>query len=267
MATSFDLTEIKFENIGKWTLESGRLTYEIEHQDNSYMNFLNVLYAFVLNADNENGGEIMYIGKTTRSLRNRFMGYTNPGSQQQTNQKVNAGIKALLEKGNEVNIFCFKSLENLSWGQHTINLAAGLEDSLVRNFKPSWNGSQTTKQFVTESQELELEVDSNLNNSVEMDQMEIIDRFDVTLGKAYYEQGFMNPGVRVDDLFGREGEIVKLLIDGKELESRIDRTANVRGTVRLYFGRPLFEILQRKFKFGDTISYGIMSDNKIVLLS
>jgi hypothetical protein len=250
-------------------LDSDRLDYTIEHSDKSIINFPNALYAFVLNADNENGGEIMYIGKTTRSLKNRFLGYTNPGNNQQTNKKVNAGIKALLEKGEEVNIFCFKSLENLSWGQHTINLAAGLEDSLVRNFKPSWNGSQTTKQFVTESQELEREIDSNPNpdNSVEMDQIEIIDRFDVTLGVAYYKHGFINPGVRVDNFFGKVGETVKLLIDGKELEAKIDRTANLGGNVRLYFGKHLFEILQRKFKFGDTISYGIMSDNKIVLLS
>jgi hypothetical protein len=70
MATSFDLTEIKFENIGKWALVSGRLEYQIELKDRSIINFPNALYAFVVNAEDSEGGHVVYIGKTTKSLKN-----------------------------------------------------------------------------------------------------------------------------------------------------------------------------------------------------
>jgi len=265
MATSFDLTEIKFENIGKWALVSGRLEYQIELKDRSIINFPNALYAFVVNAEDSEGGHVVYIGKTTKSLKNRFMGYTNPGKSQQTNVKVNIGIRKEIELGSTVHIFCFKSLENLSWGVHSINLAAGLEDSLVRNFKPIWNGSQGSEKFITETQEIELENEPVSSNII--DQEEILDYFDVKLQKAYYEQGFINPGVRIDSLLGKEGDTMELIIDGRKLKTKVNRTANRTGCVRLYFGRDLVEILQRRFQYADTITYGIISSNKIILLS
>jgi hypothetical protein len=140
-----------------------------------------------------------------------------------------------------------------------------LEDSLVRNFKPTWNGNQGNQKFITETQELELEKEPI--SSTMKDQEEILDCFDVKLQKAYYEQGFINPGVRIDSLLGKEGDTMELIIDGRKLKTKVNRTANRTGCVRLYFGRDLVEILQRRFQYADTITYGIISSNKIILLS
>ncbi len=94
----------------------------------------NVLYAFVA------GGELMYLGKTVQSLRTRMAGYKNPGSTQPTNKRNNKNIKHSLAEGKCVEIFILPDNGLLHYGGFHVNLAAGLEDSLIRLLNPPWNG-------------------------------------------------------------------------------------------------------------------------------
>jgi hypothetical protein len=103
----------------------------------------NTLYAFCC------GDDVLYIGKTTKTLSKRFVGYCDPGNGRATNWKCHQGIRRLLERGREVRIFVLPSHSHLSWGGYEINMAAGLEDSLLRAFQPPWNGSN--KRWLSEA--------------------------------------------------------------------------------------------------------------------
>lgn len=95
----------------------------------------NTLYAFCC------GDEVLYIGKTTQTLAKRFVGYCDPGNGRATNYKCHKGIRELLSQDKEVRILVLPSDPSLKWNGIEINLAAGLEDSLVETFRPKWNGS------------------------------------------------------------------------------------------------------------------------------
>src|SRR5690606_8438345 len=93
------------------------------------------LYAFVVDE------AVLYIGKTARSIRARFIGYRFPGRGQVTNIRCNQKIRELLDDGREVRILVLVPTSSLQWGSFALDLAAGLEESLIRHFQPPWNGS------------------------------------------------------------------------------------------------------------------------------
>jgi hypothetical protein len=87
-------------------------------------------------------GDLTYIGKTTRTLRARMSGYRNPGPTQSTNIRNNERIRSALSQGKRVEIYAFRDTGLLKLGGFHLNLAAGLEDSLVRELSPPWNGGR-----------------------------------------------------------------------------------------------------------------------------
>ena len=93
----------------------------------------NVLYAFV------SAGTVLYIGKTVGSLSGRMSGYQSPGPTQSTNTAGNRSLKHLLSQGPTVEIHALPDNGLLFYGGFHVNLAAGLEDSLVADLKPEWN--------------------------------------------------------------------------------------------------------------------------------
>ena len=74
-------------------------------------------------------GQPFYIGRTTQLFSKRMYGYQNPGSSQSTNVRNNDSIRSALQQGRSVEVYC-------------INLAAGLEDNLIRELTPPWNGGK-----------------------------------------------------------------------------------------------------------------------------
>jgi hypothetical protein len=125
------LQNLGFEDVGEWKLEGSTLSCEI----NRYANEYNILYAFV------SQDEIKYIGKSVRALKNRMYGYKFPGPTQRTNLKNNQNIIALLQKDIQVKIMVFIQKNTMEYGGFEVNLAAGLEDSLISQIKPEWNNS------------------------------------------------------------------------------------------------------------------------------
>ena len=126
------LMNIGFRVVGRWLLEEKgtKLSYILDSESNSR----NILYAFI------SGTEILYIGKTTQPLRKRMYGYQNPGATQNTNIKGNKFISDLLHTGSTVEIYVLPDNGLLHFGNFHINLAAGLEDSLITKLQPKWNG-------------------------------------------------------------------------------------------------------------------------------
>lgn len=123
------LEYIGFRAVGAWSLENGRVRCILTDCASA----ANILYSFVVD------GEVMYIGKTVRTLKERLYGYQNPGPTQSTNIKGNGLILEALQAGSRVSVYALPDNGLLHYGGFHVNLAAGLEDSLVSNLKPAWN--------------------------------------------------------------------------------------------------------------------------------
>jgi len=132
MTTDAPLEQLKkvgFRRVGEWTLDAETLSCVLEDVSSSR----NVLYAFV------EGETVLYIGKSVRSLKQRLSGYKRPGSSQRTNLKANSRIRAALGAERRIEVYAFADPGQLTHAGFRINLAAGLEDSLIDALKPAWN--------------------------------------------------------------------------------------------------------------------------------
>ena len=263
MATSQDLLEIQFNKVGNWSLnDNSELSYSIDNSLSLIINFPNILYAFVL--EMELGDKLMYLGKTTKSLKQRFTGYLKPGSGQQTNIRVNEKILELLNNGNKISIYVFKDIECLQWSGYNLNLPAALEDSLVNKFSPDWNIHGKNK-FLSSTAELE---NSNITNVDIESTLTYEFIFDIILGETYYNKGFVNPGIKADEYLGEHDQIVTLVLkNGEVLKSKIDRNANANKSVRLSFKSDLVNFYKKYYELGQKISFGIISKNQLVILT
>lgn len=123
------IKKLGFKHIGNWSLSNNNIRFKLTDKTDKK----EVLYAFMVS------NEIKYIGKTISGLDKRFSGYQNPGHTQSTNIKNNRRIKEELEKGNNVDIYILEEEKPMYYKNIKINLAAGLEDSLIEEFKSAWN--------------------------------------------------------------------------------------------------------------------------------
>lgn len=123
------LKELGFEHAGCAKLGPNGLDFDISQHSAS----LNILYAFI------SGEQVLYIGITSRSFRERMNNYKNPGPSQSTNLGNKARIEQLLGSGVEVDILVFSSQVRIIYRSVAINLSAGLERPLISLLRPPWN--------------------------------------------------------------------------------------------------------------------------------
>ncbi|MCY2994580.1 MAG: GIY-YIG nuclease family protein [Planctomycetota bacterium] len=126
------LVDVGFKIAGSWNLDGDGIACDM----NDLAAARNVLYAFAVD------GELVYVGKTVQPLRARMTGYRNPAPTQSTNIKNNSNIRQCLAHGKRVEIYVLPDNGLLHYGKFHVNLAAGLEDSVVRELNPPWNGGQ-----------------------------------------------------------------------------------------------------------------------------
>jgi hypothetical protein len=96
----------------------------------------NVLYAFVIDDD------VKYIGKSVKTLKHRMRQYQKPGPTQSRNVRNNGYILNELGRNKKVNVYALPDNGLLYYGEFHLNLAAGLEDSLIKLSDPPWNGGK-----------------------------------------------------------------------------------------------------------------------------
>ena len=120
---------IGFRLAGCWQLADAGISFTLNWESSPP-----VLYAFVVDDD------VMYIGKTIRPLPNRMNAYRY--ATRSTNIKNNRNIRDNLQTGRRVEIFVLPDNGLLQYGGFRVNLAAGLEDSLIAELLPPWNGGQ-----------------------------------------------------------------------------------------------------------------------------
>ena len=123
------LEDMGFRRCGEWRTDADRIKCVLV----DHAAAMNVLYAFI------SDGSVLYVGKTVRTLKQRMYNYQNPGPSQSTSIRCNKLIYDTVAGGKPVEIHALPDNGLLYYGGFHVNLAAGLEDSLVATLKPVWN--------------------------------------------------------------------------------------------------------------------------------
>jgi len=136
MQTPLDrLTGIGFRRAGHWELTNGVLRLVLPPPLPASQD---LLYAFVV------GGDLAYVGKTTQGLVKRLQCYRSPPTNADrggsTNINNHRRIAEALGRASSVDVYVLDSLPAQQHGGFEISLAAGLEDALIRELAPQWNG-------------------------------------------------------------------------------------------------------------------------------
>lgn len=243
-----ELSELGFIKIGHWKLKNNELQFEIKR----YGSESNLIYSFVCD------DRIKYIGKTVQTIYQRLNGYKNPGNSQRTNIRINNLIHNTLSRGNKVDIYIFIDNARLKYGNMKINLAAGIEDSLISEFSPNWNIFGKTARKVKYKN-----IPANQINN------ELGDTFTIVIGKAYYYDGFFNVRVKYSELFGHDLTKIRIQLGENTnnlIEGYVNRTANRNGTPRIMAGKEYKHWIQKNFKQGDIFKVMIIKQDFIKLL-
>jgi hypothetical protein len=277
--TADTLLNLGFRDIAAWVTSSGNggIDYRMDGPnppaDRVLLGEVNSLYAFV------HGDRVMYIGKTARNLRDRIAGYRNPHVGQRTNWRCNGNIRDMLKRNEVIRILVFNPIPKLRYGDFDINLAAGLEDSLIAEFDPPWNGRERGRAITEEAEREEAALPSDASSETNA-AFPIVPEpnsptpvgaasFQIVLGDTYYRQGLINPGVNASRLLGDDGDPIAIKFgDGSEpVISRIDRTANKSGAVRVVGrNRLIAQWFQKHFSEGDVIEARVLDQHCILLL-
>ncbi|WP_110877647.1 GIY-YIG nuclease family protein [Franconibacter helveticus] len=242
------LIEIGFIKVGFWQITDGNLKY---HLDERFKDVKNNLYAFICD------GEVKYVGKTTRLLRNRMYHYSRPGPSQSTNIKNNANIIEMLSNNIAVDIFVLPDSGLMHYGQFHLNLAAGLEDSIISVINPEWNGIQRPL----------LKVDAVVSTEAEVITHSSTKQFTFNMTDTYWRRGFFNVPVVSSQDFGKDGENIKILLrDGvSSMTGMINRTANQSGSPRIMGGVELRQYFQLNYTIGDVVPFDLITQNMMKL--
>ncbi|ECG3782371.1 GIY-YIG nuclease family protein [Salmonella enterica subsp. enterica serovar Florida] len=242
------LTEIGFIKVGFWQIRDGSLKYYL---DNRFIDVKNNLYAFVCD------GEVKYVGKTTRLLRNRMYHYSRPSPSQSTNIKNNANIIEMLSKNIAVDILVLPDSGLMHYGQFHLNLVAGLEDSIISVISPEWNGIQKPVLKSEEVVSTEAEIITHSNTK----------QFTFNMTNTYWRRGFFNVPVVSSQNFGKDGENIKIVLrDGvSSITGMINRTANQSGSPRIMGGVELREYFQLNYTIGDVAPFELITQNMMKL--
>lgn len=269
------LLNLGFVDAGRWKPSGDFIAYEIdgEHADANRVLFdaPNALYAFV------RGERVLYIGNTSRSIRKRYVGYCRPGKRQTTNLRCHHNIKTAIAEGLEIRIFAFAPITQLQYADFEINLAAGLEDSLIRAFDPPWKGRERGQPISEEAEREEAEETERQRVSSANDFLSkpeasgsALASFSIVLGPTYYHKGFLNPGAEASRSLGKDGDPIRIIFsDGSQtVVSKINRTANRTGAVRVVGeNQRIAEWFQEHFREGDTVQCRVSDSHTIVMVA
>lgn len=237
-----------------------------------------LLYAFVAE------DLVKYIGVTTRTFENRMRGYAKPGRGQRTNIRVNAKIIQLLIQGTVVDIYTFSNKGLLQYQGLEINLAAGLEESLIRRIAEVlhnnqeeylWNIDHNPYREITVIDVAAAIADEHVADALTYEAVPDVHLhqphpFPTTLELTakYMRAPFINIKREGAMILGanRESVLVQLGAEGLVLEAVIGRTTNSNGSPRIYLGKKYLEWLQANHREGDNLQIQILGPYGIKLI-
>lgn len=278
------LLQIGFREIGNWTSEDGRLRLHLQ----SLPLHRRALYAFVSDKT------ILYVGKTSGSLAGRLQAYVAPHPTQRTNVRNRAGLLERLGAGQAIRILGWIDPGLHRYGPFELNMAAGLEDSIIAVLAPPWNGARSAEAVklhaaaatvmliddasatlaaggapggTTADVRLSPVLPTGSTAGHDAPTMAVHAdaagaTFTVQLGKTYYKRGFFNVPVAFSMLFGPHGAAMDLYCGAERahLKAILDRRANQQsGTPRIYGRGELANWFQRRFQLDGTLHVTVLS--------
>lgn len=273
--------------------ESANITYDTKLNINFSRNenATNILYAFVL-IDGEDiaSWKVLYIGHTRKSFKNRMYGYQR-GNGNGVNNRLHELIKGYVKgQQKEVKVYCFTDVLNLMIKDIELDLAAGLEYSLI-NYYAEYNeqyghspliniaGNKNFKSSRTEkleelikTEKVEEDEDYQVQNDLILYDKAI--EFPHLLGDFYWNNPFFNIPSKYADCFGDHGDTAvfhfyKNNILLKSIPVNINRNAVTNHSPRFYFsgmsGKWFQEWKHQNFTKGSTINVNITAKNNLAI--
>ena len=239
------LLRIGFEACGHWRIQEGRLVCDLTR----FATQNNILYAFTVD------GELVYIGKTVQPLAARMAGYRNPAPSQTTNVRNNARILEKLQQGCAVEIFALPDTGLHRYGDFHLNLAAALEDDIVRVMRPPWNGGKKEQ------------VEPQIGQASDSVQLPVLKTFEVVLGRTYFAKGFFNVPVAQQECFASDGERIEIYLGdrARPVLGTVNRTANANQAPRIMGGVDVRDWFREAGQEGATLLVDVLSRNAVRL--
>lgn len=141
-----------------------------------------------------------------------------------------------------------------------LNLAAALEDDIIRKLNPPWNGGKPEKTP-------DVEIESREPHGEPMPSG--AETFHFTLQPTYFRSGFFNVGVTSQKHIGSDGETIELYIGDstQPVLGTINRRANNNGTPRIMGGTALRDWFQATSIPKDKIFFQVFSPTSIRLFT
>ena len=200
----------------------------------------------------------MYVGKSVQTLSTRMYGYKTPGKTQTTNINNNRRILDLLSKGAAIEILALPDNGLLHYGKFHLNLAAALEDDIIRTIDPKWNGGKA--EVVTEATEARSGPRSAVPQGFSK-------TFSFLLQPTYFRTGFFNVGVSAQKYLGVDGETIEIFLGDRPqpILGTINRRANTNGTPRVMGGIGLRDWFKTHSKVKENVAVEVHSPTSIRL--
>lgn len=280
------LLQIGFRPIGRWELQGDQLRLRLEQLPTHQR----ALYAFAT------GKTVLYVGKTSGTLPIRLAAYVSPHPTQRTNVRNNASLRELLKAGRPIDILGWIDPGLQRVGAFDLNLAAGLEDSIIAVLEPPWNGGRASTPSPAAIQSPAVPTSATAGTTVSVaslttphlptkvnvphDRAPMVAsgsssahahahaRFTVRLGKTYYNQGFFNVPVAFSHHFGEHGAAVKLYCGSERalLMGVLDRKANQNSkTPRIYGKTELARWIQGRLKLDGFLEVTVVGPAELLL--
>lgn len=244
------LQEIGFEVAGEWLLDDGEPRIQVRR----YPNAANVLYAFA------SDDELLYIGRSGRSLRIRMAGYEDGGPLRSTRARNRERIAAMLMMDQPVQLHAMPDPGNLLYGSFRVNLATGLQHSLIEALDPPWNRQAD---LPVQGAAPRPHHAAGLSGYTDVTSDQPSYRF--LVGYIYMDRGFFNVPLRYSRLFGGDRERIKILC-GREREpiyGHIDRSSNTNATPRIVGGRALKHWFEEHAGLNNPVDIDILAPNAV----
>lgn len=260
-----ELESIGFEEVGSWHLHGNDPRFAL----NRLSDAAPVLYAFSI------GANVMYVGKTVRTLGERLYGFQKGTGSQRTNIRVRHEIRQALHQGRKVAILGLHDARTLRLGRFVLNLPAALEDDVIRTLNPAWNGAKNNKRGASSADDVLPEGDPQVarqepsptpaKGDSPCEGVANIATFVVTVGQTYYRQGFFNVPKADAFRFLGDGSEVKISLPqpAAPVYARVNRTANQNGTPRIMGGTGLRDWFQKRPRPGYLVRVRVQSTDHI----
>jgi hypothetical protein len=247
------LLKIGFEVAGLWQMKGDSLTITFQRHAEKR----NILYAFI------HDGDVRYVGVSTQTLRKRMAVYISPGPKSSTNIRSRANILERLARGSTVEVYALPDSGLMHVGPFHLNLAAGLEGSIIATLAPDWNiaargiGAAQRREprdaplltGLPGQEEAESAVLSRIAEDEDQEGSDLPEAeepanhptFGFVLQPTYWKQGFFNGGVESSPLLGAEGEKIEIFFadEPQSILGTINRTATGNGSPRVFGGPEL----------------------------